>query len=333
MRGNVALPKNIFFLTDFYLAKNEQLEPRLTIAKYAAERGLNRFGGEFLFIRTEDVSNLKKQAQQALGIKEQLDSLFDKTYFSIHAPWVPFEKTGFEFGKTQFNNILQLLDFCPEFVKILNVHAGTVSLEYWNKKLKNNPNQKKQNMELVRNRLDELADLDSRICVETLFAPLDEENGANYLANLPKDVLQLAKNKKVGITVDTAHAGMTIESCKKMIQNRELFNGYFENEWDEIKKTALGGRKEFTAFGKKINHIHFNDFKSGEKAVPAGLADGAIPGLGTTPKKELYEWLNALAEGSGKKEIGAALEIKEKSYGKLKNQQKTIQIIADYYGL
>lgn len=327
------LPKNIFFLTDFYPAKNEQLEPRLRIAKYAAEQGLTRFGGEFLFIRSEDVLNLKKQGRLAVLVREKLSSLFDKTYFSIHVPWLPFEKTGFELGKTQFNSIRQLLDFCPEFVKILNVHAGTVSLEYWNQKLKNNPKQKKQNRELVLNRLDELADLDDRICVETLFAPLDEENGANYLANLPMDIIQLAKNKKVGITVDTAHAGMTIESCKKMIQNKELFNGYFEDEWNEIKKTASDGRKAFTAFGKKINHIHFNDFKFGENALPVGSADGAIPGLGTTQKKELYEWLNALAKASEKKEIGATLEIKEKSYDNLKNQQKTIQIIADYYGL
>lgn len=328
------LPKNVFFLTNFYPAKNEQVEPRLRIAKYAAEQGLTRFGGEFLFIRTEDVSNLKKQGQRAVRVKEKLDSLFDKTYFSIHAPWLPFEKTGFELGKTQSNTIRQLLDFCPEFVKILNVHAGTVPLKYWKQKLKNNPKKKKQNMELVLNQLDELAGLDSRICVETLFAPLkDEENGANYLANLPKDTLQLAKNRKVGITVDTAHAGMTIESCKKMIQNKELFDGYFEDEWSEIKKTAVDGQKAFTAFGKKINHIHFNDFKFSENALPVGPADGAIPGLGITPKKELYEWLNALAKASEKKEIGATLEIKEKNYDQLENQQKTIKIMADYYGL
>ncbi len=329
----MSLPKNIFFLTDFYPAKKEQLEPRMEIARLAQKKGFKKFGGEFLFMNSSDAQRLKEQEKQAIQIKEKLDSLFDKTLFSIHAPWFSFEETAFELGKKQFQTVQQLLDFCPAFVKIINVHAGTVPLEYWNQKLKNDSQQKRKNFETVKHQLDSLADLDDRICVETLFAPLDEKNGANYLANLPSDVLKLASHKKIGITVDTAHAGMTIESCKKMIQNKELFDGYFEDEWNEIKKTAVDGQKAFTAFGKKINHIHFNDFKFGENALPVGPADGAIPGLGTTPKKELYEWLNALAKASGKKEIGATLEIKEKSYGQLENQQKTIKIMADYYGL
>ncbi len=326
-------PKNIFFLTDFYPAKKEQLEPRMEIARLAQKKGFKKFGGEFLFMNSSDVQNLKEQKKQAIQIKEKLDSLFDKTIFSIHAPWFSFEETAFELGKKQFQTVQQLLDFCPEFVKIINVHAGTVPLEYWNQKLGNHPEQKRKNFEIVKNQLGELADCDERICVETLFAPLDEEDGANYLANLPSDVLKLASHKKIGITVDTAHAGMTIESCKKMVRNKELYNGFFENEWSEIQTVAKNSQKEFTQLRKKIRHIHFNDYAFRKDQKLKSTLDGAIPGMGVTPKKELFEWLEALAKASEKKEIGATLEIKEKDYNHLENQKKTVEIMADYYGL
>ncbi|MBU0635519.1 sugar phosphate isomerase/epimerase [Candidatus Micrarchaeota archaeon] len=329
----MSLPKSVFFLTDFYSAKKEQIEPRLKIARYANELGFEQFGGEFLFINPNDVQNLKEQKKYGIKVKEKLDSLFDHTYFSLHAPWFPPDKTAFEMGKKPFENVQALLDFCPEFVEIINVHTGTIPFEYWDQKLKNNPQQKQKNLEIVKQQLEKLADTDDRICVENLYTPVNKKYGTNYLANLPSDLAKMSENPKIGITIDTAHAGMTIESCKRMVQNQKLFNGFFENEWNEIQSIAKNGPKEFTDLGEKIRHIHFSDFNFNTSTIPKSTEDGAVPGLGVTPKKELFEWLEKLVIASEKKKIGVTLEIKEKKYDCLKNQEKTLEIIASHYGI
>lgn len=327
------LPPNIVFLTDFYLNKDPQKNPRLGFAKKAVDMGLRGFGGEFLFMQNADLNGLEKQVQKARQIKKQLETWFEQTYFSIHAPWLPLEKTMLEEKNSQSKNLQRLLSFCSDFVEIVNVHVGLVPLDYWKKKLENNIEQKRENMEKIKTKLDALSDFGNRLCVESMFSDFLVSKQPSYMTNLPSGLNYFSTLRNVDVTIDTAHTGITIKQCEWMEKNRVLLPGFFEEDWKEIRKVAEKKMAAYVDGIKKIGHIHFNDFEI-KKTDEIGLAqDGHPIGGGSTSPKILFEWLDALANRSKKNKIGVTLEIKEQNYSELKNSMQTLQAIGEQYGI
>jgi sugar phosphate isomerase/epimerase len=325
------MPSNLVFQSDFYLTKDKQNEPRMGLAKKASRLGFRKFGAEFLFMHTQDLQNLSRQEKQARSIKKELEEIFDETYFSVHAPWLPVNETAFEISETAAQNVEQLLNWCADFVDVVNLHATVVPLAYWKEK---NPSFEQKN-EWRERTAEKLADLrdSKRIAVESVWSPMDAHGMVGYAACLPNDLLKLAKAAKTGVTIDTAHSGIVIEACRQMAKEQKLFTGFFEEDWKEIQKVAKKGPTVFEKIGKKIRHLHCSDFKLGKEQSMEKAQDGKVVGEGNTPTLEWFSQVERLARIAGKKQIGATLEIMEDNYLLLPNAERMIQTLADWYGL
>lgn len=326
------LPKNIVFQGDFYVAKNQEPFDRLQSALKAKQMGFDSFGAEFLFMHTNDVQNLDMQQKRALQIMKTLKDSFEKTHASIHAPWMPETVEPAAYLTELKKNVSALSNWGSEFADVINVHVGVVSMEHWKKNIHKNWEYKNKLVEMIIDSLEQMQDLEVAVCVETITAPLTQYGLAAFTALLPSDLKRLSKPKKIGLTIDTAHAGLVISACQHMVQTNELVPGFFEEEWSEIRMVAKKQAHAFSDFGKKVGLVHFNSFWS-KPGPPYEIFDGSPIGEGDWKKEKLFDWLEILAQQSGKKRLGATLEIKEKNYASFPNFEKTMHVIAEYYGL
>ncbi len=318
---------------DFYLAKKEQLAPRMRLTRLAKKTGFERFGAEFLFMHSNDLQGLKKQERLAREIKKEFEALFDQTYFSIHAPWEPADQTLLFPESQQSKNLSHLLSFCSDFIDVVNVHVGSVGISKWDTGLKNNFDKKKEMLKGARDELERLGDFGPRVCVETLYSPDHVGNQVNFASSLPQDLLFLSKSKNIGITLDTAHVGLAIESCRFMLRHEKLLTGFFEEEWKSIQTVAKKRFSAFEEFENKLWHVHLNGYQTNKGRHSGSGKDGLPLEKEKKATAELLGLMQRLAENTNKKQVGVTLEIQESNYQKLVNAEKTIRTIGAYYGL
>lgn len=327
------IPNNVFFQTDMYLPQAGQVNARLGLCEFAQKKGFDRFGAEFLFMSAKDMNHLPKQIQAARGIQKKMDRLFGQTYFSIHAPWMPVEQTRLHAKSKQTKNLKRLLSFCPDFVDVVNLHVGSIGNFQWKKNFAGNFEKKMGMMEQARNELADLSDAGPRLCVETIYSPDHVGNQVNCASNLPDDMMFLSKPQNVGITIDTAHVGLAIESCRYMVSNEKLLTGFFEEEWKSIRTVAKKEFNAFEGFKSKLWHIHLNGYQTKKNAHSESGKDGLALGRGNKTAAQLLGQMERLAKNTNKKKLGVTLEIQETDYLKLFNSAKTIQAIGGYYGI
>ncbi len=329
----------MIFLQDILLVSAEQEKARKKMFEKLKKMGFEKTGVEFLFIQTKQLSDLKKLEEKARQWKSFLEKNFEKTFFSIHVPWIPTKETNFLSPKTDIRLLKQACAFCNDFIETKNIHFGHgISLKEWEENFLTAEGKQKA-METVSEKLLELTDYSDNVCVETMPALDREEWGLNIIASLPSELgWQLKRNKKLSVTIDTCHTGITKEVCSRIVKSGKILPGLYREDFEEMKELALKGDKCFLGLGKGIGHVHFSDFsfvsdlsRAGHGALPlSDISDGSVPGKGQRTEKEMFSILDDYNKASGKKDLGVVLEIEEKDYKFLENTEKMFRLLKSY---
>jgi len=313
----------VVFEQDIYLAKESEARARMKIAEKAKQIGFLRFGGEFLFMKSNDVQDLEKQEELAREIFKQHENLFDETYFSIHCPWIPTDSTSIETSLEALQTLEKLLSFAPDLVSVINLHFGIVPLD--RKSVFDSFEKKKEVLETLGGVLNDLNHNDQRICVETILMPSDLPDSFFYSGMLPSDFKFLTKNKNVGVTIDTCHAGISQENCREMLQKNALCEGLEKKDLDEVNALAKDPIEAYLSLGNKIWHVHYSDYKNRPGQKP--LHGPPFPD-GERNENDLWKDLERIRKATDKKKLGATLEIVETDYLTCSNMWQSLQWIA-----
>ncbi len=300
------------------------------IAEKAKKMGFRGFGAEFLFIETKEATPkmLEKAEKKARDWKRFLEKEFDETRISVHAPWLPYEETSIARGNIGAKAIMDFAGFCQDIVDVINIHIDTsIKTSEWEKSY-STAGQREQARETAVQNLAEFTDKNNAICIETIPI-VEEESVGDYLgfiACLPSEMEYFTKkNRKLGITIDTCHTGITIEACRQFLEEKQT-PGFYEEDLKEIKEVAKKGDKPYMELGNRIRHLHYSDLsKFGNNLRKA--QHGAVPGEGHRSEKEMIGILEQYEKAVGKKSVSATLEINETDYAKLENIEKTLGIL------
>ncbi|GEM_PF-5382429 len=314
--------KDIIFEQGIYLASESDVKGRLKVAQAAKERGFERFGTEFLFIRMGDVSNLDKQATLARMVQKEYDKLFDETYFSIHFPWIRHGETAVETSQRALEGLKQVLEFLPEVVSAITLHVGIVSSD--EQKNFDSPEKKRKALENLSGVINDLNYNNQRVCVESILQPADHPGAFFYAGMLPSDFKILTRKPNVGVTLDTCHAGVAQYNCQQMVNTGKLCEGLAQSDWPEVKQLARDPIGPYLPLGNKIWQAHFSDYKNRPGQLP--LHGPPFPD-GERSGEEMWDQLRRIRAATNKKPLGATLEIIETDYANCTNMLSSLDWI------
>ncbi len=304
-------------------------DPKQTAHKLELmERAQQEFGftsaGFELLVRTkrefQSIMRKKKETEALIvGIHKKLEDMGVEPYITMHMAWEPRGAFSMdEKGFPSFDLYKEAFSLCPDIIKRINCHMHTyISLEkFWSysKGLPMDYEDKLRQLEqLKKNIVRMIKDLpgSDRLCVENMCVHANQKD-VGYLGNLPYEFEDyiFPVLGDAGMTMDTCHMGIQIETCRK-IAGAHTFLGYFSEEVSHAHKVADNTVEAFFPFAQHTHHLHLG--------INRGLyVHGAVPGTQETISWDMYnDFLRrytALMEKAGITEVGGVLEVEEKDY-------------------
>jgi hypothetical protein len=302
-----------------YLWKKLDIGYRLDLAERIRQLGFRRIGVQFLFIYQSETRYLDKLVKRAEMFKEHIEMIFDKVYYSVHAPFMPYSACSVEFNRKATASIARILSRFHG-VEFVNVHMSHPGIKDWNRS-RIDYKKKQKNLSSIATRLKTLNHFNSRICIENTCGTTPSDDHVTYIGNLPSDFAYIfSKVPEMRLTLDVCHSGLVSKACASMSEKHAVrsFTGFFEEEFKEIQAVAKSKDYAFLSLSDNLFHVHLSDFK--------GLRHGAVPGRGDRKMSYLMGFIREIIKAK-KGNISVLAEIDETDYAKSLNTFSCFKIL------
>ncbi|MFH1511070.1 MAG: hypothetical protein ABIF10_05235 [Candidatus Woesearchaeota archaeon] len=304
-----------------YLAEEQDIHYRISLARQLKKIGLKSLGAQFLFIDLSEMQSFDVLCERALQFKREFEQIFDDVYYSVHAPFKPYSDASI-MSNTMVSSVKLISDNFPVKLQCLNIHLSHPSSADW-KVLQIDYRKKLQHVKYVTDVLNHMQ-AKTIISVENPCGITPEPDHVTYLGNLPGDfekILGCVRN--IGFTLDICHSGLVSAACKSIVDagSCKEFPGFFDEEISEIRNMADVKDLAFLSVADKLTYIHLSDFK--------GLKHGVLPGKGDRTKEYIMDVLARIL-ARARPDVGVLVEVEEEDYSKSSNTFEALKMLIEW---
>ena len=299
-------PSKLVFQHDVRISRPEQDRARRNLCLRLKEKGWTALGIEFLFVDEKEMAPGPEMRKRLIDWRDFMNANFNPTCFSVHAPWMPIDSI-FLFGPSPLVDwLLAFQRLGLDFIDCINVHPGHPTAAFFSRHW-NSPALRQKALHAIASSLASLPGKPN-IAIENILPARGGQDYVAFVGCLPSHLaFWVDRVHGLGWTLDTAHAGITIDACRTMVANQRLEGGFFEEDWPEIHRVGEKGLGAFLDI-PHLGHVHLANWGESDDAWDGFELDRGKIGL------DDYRKVLACAQNTKGGLFGVNLEINERDY-------------------